>query len=143
MPQVFQVQQIARPAYYDRQPFATTCAWDVSVAPHGTTTRASLQVSANEAAFIELGFLRNIRVTAAGTLGQSSTLVFYTPLGEAAQLVLVNYFNDNTLLVNYQQVLQQLGYMREGDLLEVKTTDTGVGGTVAYQGAIKGTIFLY
>jgi hypothetical protein len=143
MPQIYTVEQIARPAYYDRQPIAVFTGYANIVGPHATTLRASYSPPGGYANFGEIVMLGAIRATAAPGNALASAIMNIAPFygGEFS----VGQANLDNLGVGAEKtvILTQVGYIAFGDTLKFYTVDGSAGGTIQYNLYFKGTEFLY
>lgn len=141
MPQVFQVTQIARPNYYDRQPTGILVYYTNVVAPHGSTVRGTYTVPVGRVAFLELFFLNGYRNNAAAATGLVQAYVEFTPNGGVASRILQIQFFTNTQYTGDRQQSPTFGQMKAGDNIRFSTFDGSTGGDCGYILAIKGVEF--
>lgn len=134
---------LARPQYYDRDPVPVAASYLATVAPHGSTIRASYSTAYPYAAFIESLIVDIIRVTAAAAVGPVSGHWEFLPFSGGTYRLQWVYFVDNTLQVQRAQEGNSFGYMAFGDTIQFVTVDGSTGGTNFYLGSMKGTEFYY
>jgi len=143
MPQVYQVSEIARPAYYDRQPISQIPNYNGIVGPHGTTVRVSYSPAFRLAYFIESSLAQVQRITAASAMDVAQTAVIYNPFQGGSIQISAAILYNNAVRALIQQQLTQFGYMAYGDTISITTFDLSTGGTCQFLGFIKGTEFVY
>jgi hypothetical protein len=141
MPQVFQVTQIARPNYYDRQPISISQFYTNGLAPHVSTVRSTYTVPANRVAFMELFFLNAYRSTAAVAADIVQAYVEYVPNGGGSSRILQVQFVNNAVFAGDRNQAPSFGYMKGGDIIRTVTFDGSNGGTCSYLLAFKGIEF--
>lgn len=144
MPNVFPVAEIARPAYYDRQPVTYSPLYSGLVGPHALTVRFTYTPPFYYAAFVETATSVIQRYTAAGTPGAVAAQLRFTPYfgGATANFsLLYQMSNVPTNVVNAN--VTGLGYVAYGDVIDFATQDLSVGGTCVFYGSIKFTEFVY
>jgi hypothetical protein len=133
---------IGRPAWYDRNPTHKLLSWgQLNVAPHGETVRWTYTVPAGKKAFVESVFAYLRRSAAATTVGRAAVVIWITPSGgSAAILIDVEILTNNVGDSDRQGVGQSL-ILLPGDTIEARTVDISTGGTVNYSAAAKITEF--
>ena len=138
---VQQVQQIARPNYYDRLPSSVFATCDILVGAHAATVRASYTVPANRAAFIETVWLFVIKVAPTAPADFFGIACDFLPNGGSVANIdqLTDNFAGNGILGPI--TLTSFGYMQTGDRIRLVTTDSATGGNAFYRGTVKGIEF--
>lgn len=143
MPQIFQVQQIARPSYYDRQPEPATIDYVAVLAPFPNTLVATYEAAFPQAAFIEAINVTMIRSTAAGVLAVNIVNAQYTGDGVDTAMIMRVFHQSNVVNNLVSQQVTQFGYMGYGDKLDFYAQNGDTGGTVIFAIAMKGIAFIY
>lgn len=140
---VFPVDQIARPAYYDRQPVNVIGSYQALVAPHAVVTRWSYSPAFPFAAFIETVNVLTMRISAAGPLGISQATIAFAPFTGGSANIVNALLSSNTVGQTTAIPLSSLGYMAYGDTVSATTQSSDTGGTVFYVASFKGCEFVY
>lgn len=131
---------VARPSYYDRNATGSYQTYAATLSPAALTTRWTLTVATGKKGLIEYarGFIE--RRTAATVAGQYSSWVQITSGATTGTLIFCNSFVNT--VYNQQQInLPSAITLYAGETFFYQTYDDSTGGTVAYQGDSKVTLF--
>lgn len=140
---VFNVQQVARPAYIDRTPGNATQVYGLtSVAPHAATQRASFTVPANRRAAFEDAFVDVHRQTAAGTPALFKNEVGFTASGGSRGVLAKAAGASNVVDAYVNDKLPATKYLQAGDAVDSTTADASTTGTIEYNGTLAVMQFL-
>ncbi len=120
----------ARPVYYDRNPLTNRISYVAgSVAPHGSTSRATYTVPTGRKAFVSLIQGELLRQTAAAPAGDAQFIVRDLTGGAhyLTQDILTNGVGDKA-----QAVMGANMTMLAAEVIQILTGDGSIGGTFYY-----------
>jgi len=132
---------VARPEWYDRNPFDRTLIYVAVVGPHAVTSRGSYTCPAGKKAFIEAIGVFTRRSTAATTEGLIIASASYTPQGGSTAYYAVVQWVSNTVNYHEGNIVGNAGILRAGDNVAINTGDGSTGGTAEYYIMLKITEF--
>jgi len=117
----------ARIQYIDRNPTSKDQSFAGTAAPHALTTRWTYTVPSLRLAVVSVAECLSMRLTAAGTLGLSNSIIDKAAIDLLQSPLQSNTVGDKTTVAIGQSIL-----MLSGEALHGKTSDLSVTGTVLY-----------
>lgn len=141
-PQIYTVDQIAKPAYYDRQPVPFVLNTDIIVGQHSPTVRGSYTPALRHEAFAEQFYMGMFRTVAPTVSDLFILTLSFLPLAGGSYVVqqLIGQQSGGGPVGPVQNA--SFGLVRYGDTLQITTADQSTGGTVIYRCTAKGCEFL-
>lgn len=128
--------------WYDRNPVSKADEWDATDGDHAATIRVTYTCPTGKIAMIELLSANATRSAAAGAVGHVEVWVNLTPNGGSPSSIWnAGRFYDNDVGAGINSSLGTTVTMFPGDKIDMKTRDTGNGGSVEYQISYKITEF--
>ena len=127
--------------WFDRNPKNVGEQYDDSVAPHATTDRITYKVPAQRICMVEAITTNAARTSAAGGNAWVNIRWLCTPRGGTKRRIITYTMYGNTIGELINDSLGTGITLFDGDILTMETTQAGVGGTVSYECAFKGTEF--
>jgi len=110
----------------------------IEVAPHVETTRATHTVPTGYAAIVSGAYVQLVRATAPTTLDE----VWGRVLTGAGVLLRIHHVNANVGTSEFGSVPCE-SFEAEGNLIQLKTADNSIGGTMYYSLAVNLVEFIY
>ena len=132
---------VARPSYYDRNAAGDTKRYNAIVGPHAQTTRWTFTVPAGKKAYIEVLSLRISQWTAVTTPGFADCGIELNTSGSPTSLLYQKLLTAIATLPFSLQTIPLQVSMYPADSVACFTSDTSVGGTVAYLPDARFTTF--
>lgn len=137
----YEIEQISRPAWYDRNSLPAADGYSDTVGPHLPTERVSYTVPVDRRAMVELLYIQIIRMTAAAPHARVNAEWHLIPEGGAeVDLLVLNQLN-NTAGNELHLALGSSFMIFQGDQLLGYTRDQSTNGTVRYELHYKITEF--
>jgi hypothetical protein len=130
----------ARAQYYDRNASSVLNVYSATVTPHTTTVRWSYTVASGKKLLVENLSQRAIRLTAATTAQTYGTEVGMNVGGTSYAVQQIRVY-VSTVFLSTIQVDHMALTLYAGEALTGATYDDSIGGTIAFQVAMKGTLF--
>jgi hypothetical protein len=131
---------VARPNYYDRNATGSYQTYAATLGPAGLTTRWTITVASGKKGLIEYARAFCDRRSVATVAGQFSSWLQITSGATTGTLLFSNSFS-NTLYTQVNLNLASAITLYAGETFFYQTYDDSTGGTIAYQGDSKVTLF--
>ena len=118
--------------WYDRNPLVQRGAWGAVAMPHAVVERLSYTVPKDKLAMLEFVECSVVRVTVAAPVGRAQAFLQITPEGLTGRVILRARIQGNNIEDRADAWVGLNLLLREGDQIQLFTSDASTGGTCDY-----------